>query len=166
MQIHRHITLRRIAATALLFLQGGSVAAYQHELWLRGWNYTGGPNDDGPHRLILASLGVVAGAGLVLLSGRVGRLGAWAAFVGSLYQFAAITLVAPWFWERCSAWSAWAIVAASVLAIAAMLQDAVVRRGRPGLCSNCDYDLAGLDGARCPECGTVRDAGASSGVWT
>lgn len=38
--------------------------------------------------------------------------------------------------------------------LAAYLIVKAPRRGRPGFCSNCGYDLRGNDFGRCPECGT------------
>ena len=35
-----------------------------------------------------------------------------------------------------------------------------IRRTKPGFCTQCDYDLAGLDdGAVCPECGSAKGEG-------
>lgn len=41
-------------------------------------------------------------------------------------------------------------------------ENRITERRRHGLCIGCGYDLRGLDGGRCPECGRSRTIGAET----
>lgn len=56
------------------------------------------------------------------------------------------------------------VYAAAWLPLLVLLRRLVRRRRMPGLCGECGYDLRGLSGERCPECGATIVALHATGV--
>ena len=133
--------LRRIAAGVVVLAQGGVVRWLARSLASQGLNPS-----DAWLALLIGGGYVAASAALILGSGREGRLGGLSALAGALLQlpvllFGLFLLFNP------------ALFFSAVVALFALMNTPPNTR-RAGVCPSCEYDLAGLDGARCPECGT------------
>lgn len=140
-QIATSRLFRRIAAGVVLLAQGGVVVWLTRRLALHGLN----PSDAWLAMLIGGGY-VAASAALILGSGRKGQVGTLSALAGALLQlpvllFGLFLLFNP------------ALFFSAVVALFALMNTPLTN-SRTGVCPSCEYDLAGLDGTRCPECGT------------
>ena len=127
--------------TAAMFVAGlvtwGFIACYWLALWRKGVRWTG---DRSLYTTVCFVVAAIAGAVLGMVMGGVTNEDAVGAFVG--------TTTAPLLWQ-----------VGTILVwreTAAERAERLSQRGMAGgvLCPTCGYNMSGLKGTRCPECGS------------